>query len=74
MAASVNIETYTLQIPQSDVRFLSALAKKMGWTKKRISTKKPARKSNLDIALEDVAKGNLKSFDSVDSLMDYLHS
>ena len=51
---------------------MSAL-QKMGWTKKRISTKKPAKKSNLDLALEDVAKGNLKSFDSVDSLMDYFH-
>ena len=28
----------------------------------------------MDLALEDVAKGDLKSFNSVDSLMDYLHS
>lgn len=31
MEATVNIETYTLQIPQTDARFLSALVKKMGW-------------------------------------------
>lgn len=70
MDASVNIETYTLQIPQSDARFLSVLAKKMGWLKKKAC----AKKSGLELALEDVEKGDLKSFDSVDSLMDYLHS
>ena len=74
MEATVNIETYTLQIPRSDARFLSALAKKMGWTKKKIQILKPVKKNGLDVALEDIAKGDLKSFDSVDSLMDYLRS
>ena len=74
MEASVNIETYTLQIPQSDARFLATLVKKMGWTKKKMQAVEPVRKSGLDLSLEDIAKGNLKSFDSVDSLMDYLHS
>ena len=32
------------------------------------------RKCGLDMALEDIEKGDLKSFDSVDSLIDYLHS
>ena len=35
MEATVNIETYTLQIPQTDARFLSALVKKMGRERKR---------------------------------------
>lgn len=74
MEALVNTETYTLQIPQADVRFLSALAKKMGWTKKKIQPKKHARKSGLERALEDIEKGDLKSFDNVDSLMEYLRS
>lgn len=70
MEATINSRTFTLQVPQSDVRFLSALAKKMGWTKKE-QTKK---KCGLDAALKEVEKGNLKSFDNMDSLMDYLHS
>lgn len=74
MQTSVNIETYTLQIPHTDARFLSALVKKMGWTKKKVEREKNVRKSGLDLALADVEKGDLKSFNSVDSLMDYLHS
>ena len=74
MNITSDIETYTLQIPQSDVRFFSALTKKMGWTKKKMQVLKPVKKNGLDAALEDIAKGDLKSFDSVDSLMDYLHS
>ena len=74
MEASANIETYTLQIPQADARFLSALAKKMGWTKRKTHGKTRVKKSNLELALEDIEKGELKSFDSVDSLMAYLHS
>lgn len=71
---ATNIQTYTLQIPQSDARFLSALAKKMGWTKKKASVGTRTRKCGLDVALEDIAKGNLKSFDNVESLMNYLHA
>ena len=36
------------------------------------STKK--KKTELDLAIEDVQKGNLYSFKSVDALMDYLNS
>lgn len=70
MEATIDSRTFTLQIPQSDVRFLSALAKKMGWKKKE----QPAKKCRLDAALKDVEKGNIKTFDNVESLMDYLHS
>ena len=74
MEALANIETYTLQIPQTDVHFLSVLAKKMGWIKKKTHIKEPAKKGGLEAALEDIEKGDLKSFDNVDSLMEYLHS
>lgn len=70
MQTALNIEMYTLEIPKSDARLLSALVKKMGWTKKKINVKK----TGLDLALEDIEKGNLKSFDNVDALMDYLRS
>ncbi len=69
MDTSIDIRTFTLQIPQSDVRFFSALAKKMGWIKKE----KPIKKCGLDVALKEVEDNNLKSFESVDTLMDYLH-
>lgn len=74
MATTINIETYTLRIPQSDAYFLSVLAKKMGWLKKKVHKTEHVKKSGLEFALEDIEKGDLKSFDSVDSLMDYLHS
>lgn len=35
METTVNIETYTLKIPQSAAHFLSVLAKKMGWLRKK---------------------------------------
>ena len=70
MQTALNIEMYTLEIPKADARLLSALVKKMGWTKKKIKVKK----TGLDFALEDIEKGNLKSFDNVDALMDYLRS
>ena len=72
--ALANMETYTLQIPQADAHFLSTLARKMGCTKKRVNRKEHSQNSNLELALEDIEKGNLKSFNSVDTLMDYLHT
>lgn len=74
METAVSTKTFTLQIPQSDVRFLSQLARKMGWIKKEQPKQKVTKHSGLDAALKEVEKGELKSFDSVDALMDYLHS
>lgn len=70
----MNMHTFTLQIPENDMRFFSALVKRMGWIKKKVQTDKHVRKTGLDLALEDVEHGDLKSFNNVDSLMDYLHS
>ena len=70
METTIDTRTFTLQVPKSDVHFLSVLAKKMGWKKKE----HPNNKNGLDIALEDMEQGNLKSFDSVATLMNYLNS
>lgn len=72
MDTDMNMQTFTLQIPEDDLRFFSALVKKMGWKKKKMQAAR--RKTGLDMALEDIEKGDFKSFDSVEALMDYLHS
>lgn len=72
MDTDMNMQTFTLQIPENDLRFFSALVKKMGWKKKKMQAAR--RKTGLDMALEDIEKGDFKSFDSVEALMDYLHS
>lgn len=72
MDTDMNMQTFTLQIPEDDLRFFSALVKKMGWKKKKMQAAR--RKTGLDMALEDIEKGDIKSFDSVEALMDYLHS
>lgn len=72
MDNDTNMQTFTLQIPEDDLRFFSALVKKMGWKKKKMQAAR--RKTGLDMALEDIEKGDIKSFDSVEALMDYLHS
>lgn len=72
MDNDTNMQTFTLQIPEDDLRFFSALVKKMGWKKKKMQTAR--RKTGLDMALEDIEKGDFKSFDNVEALMDYLHS
>lgn len=69
METTINTRTYTLQIPQSDVRFLSTLAKKMGWEKKQVKTKIQARnKCSVDFALEEIASGNVGHAKDVDDL------
>lgn len=64
------MKTVSIELPAADYNLLKALSKKMGWATKIVKTKK----SELDLALEDVRKGDLKSFDSVDDFMDYLNS
>lgn len=72
MDTDMNMQTFTLQIPEGDLRFFSALVKKMGWKKKKMQATR--RKTGLEMALEDIEKGDFKTFDSVEALMDYLHS
>ena len=65
MSTTSDLQTYTLQIPQSDVRFLYIIAKKMGWTKKKAT----ARKTGLDMALDDVREGRVYKAKDVDDLI-----
>ena len=53
MDTPVLFENVSLTIPDNDISFLRALAKKMGWTMKR------QRKSGIEKGLEDIKKGNV---------------
>jgi len=66
MDTDMNMQTFTLQIPEDDLRFFSALVKKMGWKKKKMQTAR--RKTGLDMALEDIAMGNVGHAKNVDDL------
>lgn len=46
-------EDVMLSLPNSDIRFLRTLAKKMGWTMRR------HRKNGIEKGLEDIRKGNV---------------
>lgn len=71
--------TFRVTLPNADARFLKRLSENMGWQAVRVPAAQtpPARKerkTELDLAIEDVRKGNLQTFKSVDALMDYLNS
>lgn len=84
MDDTVEMKTVTLCMPAVDVKFLNTLSKRMGWKKVSQSVVNPvseavkpaakAKKTELDLAIEDVQKGNLQTFKSVGALMDYLNS
>ncbi len=84
MDNAIEMKTVTLCMPAVDVKFLNALSKRMGWKKVSQNVVNPvsdmikpsakAKKTELDLALEDVQKGDLQTFKSVEALMDYLNS
>ena len=53
METTLTSEDIILTIPNSDVSFLRAISKKMGWTLKR------HRKTGIEKGLEDIRKGNV---------------
>jgi hypothetical protein len=57
----------------SEYNFLKTLSKKMGWATKLVKTK-PVAKSEIDLAIEDIKKGNVVSFDNVEDAINYLNS
>ena len=71
MDASI-IQTVNLQLPNSDMKLLRELAKKMGWTAKKVKTEK--KTSEIDKAISDVDSGNVKEFSSVKDMMNYLNA
>ena len=68
----VALQTVNLQIPVSDVQFLRNLAKRMGWIAKKVSTN--SKTSELDKAIMDVKKGNVKNFNTLEDMMAYLEA
>lgn len=66
---------YTMSLPASDASLLRSLAKRFGWTAKRQHTVNTAtRPCELDKALHEYECGNVKEFDSIGAMMDYLNS
>lgn len=65
---------YTMSVPENDISLLRSLAKRFGWTAKRQRTQKSTKACHLDQALEDFEKGDVKTFDSVDEMMDFLNA
>ena len=53
METTLTSEDIILTIPNSDMSFLRAISKKMGWTLKR------HRKTGIEKGLEDIRKGNV---------------
>lgn len=53
---------FTMQVPNSDLKFLKEFVRKMGWT----LTKK--RKNGLEKALEDEKEGRIYEVDSVEDM------
>ena len=72
-AISQEMKTVSIESPVSKYNFLKTLSKKMGWVTKLVKTK-PVAKSELDLAIEDVKKGNVVSFDNVEDAINYLNS
>ena len=66
------MQTVNVQLPCSDLKLLRELAKKMGWIAKKV--KNDAKLTELDKAILDVKKGNVKTFGTVKDMMDYLEA
>lgn len=66
------MQTVNVQLPGSDLKLLKELAKKMGWIAKKV--KADVKLSELDKAILDVKKGNVKTFETVKDMMDYLEA
>ncbi len=69
---ATSIQTVSLQLPNSDMKLLRELAKKMGWTAKKIKSER--KMTEVDKAISDVEKGNVKEFVSVKDMMNYLNA
>ncbi len=68
----VALQTVNLQLPVSDLKFLTELAKRMGWNAEEV--KSGSKMSELDKAILDVKKGNVKNFDTLEEMMAYLEA
>ena len=59
-----------LQLPSSDMQFLKELAERMGWVASKVNSS--SKMSELDKAILDVKEGNVKNFDTMEDMMNYL--
>lgn len=60
--------TFTLTIPSSQGRLFKSLAKEMGWV---IEKPKPKKKTcSMDKAMDDIKKGRITTYKSVDDFFD----
>ena len=67
---SITVKGYCL--PSSDMQFLKELAKRMGWIAYKV--KSNSKMSELDKAILDVKEGNVKNFDTLKNMMNYLEA
>ena len=67
-----SLQTINLQLPGSDMQFLKELAKRMGWVVSKV--KYSSKMSELDKAILDVKEGNVKNFDTLEDMMNYLEA
>ena len=67
----VTIQSVNLQLPSSDIQFLKELAN-MGWKANTVNSE--TSKTELDQAILDVKKGNVKNFDTLEEMMNYLEA
>ena len=54
------------------MQFLKELAKRMGWIAYKV--KSNSKMSELDKAIIDVKEGNVKNFDTLKNMMNYLEA
>ena len=66
------LQTINLQLPSSDMQFLMELDKIMGCI--AIKVKSSSKMSELDKAIRDVKEGNVKNFDTLEDMMNYLEA
>ena len=66
------LQTINLQLLGSDMQFLKELAKRMGWVASKV--KSSSQMSELDKAILDVKEGNVKNFDTLEDMMNYLEA
>lgn len=63
VSISLPLQTFSISVPTKDVRLLSDISKRMGWTKSAV------RKNRLDKAIDEVQRGEVTTYNSVDELM-----
>lgn len=72
MNTVADMESVNIVLPVEDFDFLKVISDKMGWIT-TLAKGNSSKKSELDLALEDVKNGNVVKFSSVDEAIAYLN-